>query len=402
MANTLLNQGGSPAIVIAREGLRIIRNNMVAGSLVHREYREEFDKKVGDTITIRKPNKFTATDGATRTNQNIVEPSTTMTINYRKHVSWAFTSKELTLTVDEYNKKYIEPAMNVLADQVDLAVLSYGQKFYNMVGTPGTVPNAFSILGDAATKLDNEGTPTADRSTVLNPAANWTMADALKGLFNESMAQSFVRKGKLGTLAGTDVYMGQNVARATLGPRGGSPLVNGASQTGTSLITDGWTASAATRVAVGDVFTIANVFAVNPVNQASTGQLRQFVVVSGSAVASDGSGNLTLTVSPAITTSGAYQTVSAGPADNAALTFLGTASTSYAANIMFHRNALGLVTLPLEMPDGVAFKSRATYDGVSVRVVKDYDIDNDEDIIRMDILFGVKEFYPEHGVRIGG
>ena len=396
-SNTLINPS-----IIAKEGLRIIRNNMVAGNLVHREYVEEFGKKVGDTITIRKPNKFTATPNATRSNQNVVEPSTTMVINYRYHVSWAFTSKELTLTVDEYSKRYIAPAMNTLADQVDLAVLSYGQKFYNTVGTPGTVPSAFSTLGDAATKLDNEGAPTDDRSTVLNPAANWTMADALKGLLNADMARDFVRKGKLGSLAGTDVYMGQNVARATLGPRGGTPLVNGGSQTGTSLITDGWTAAAATRVAVGDVFTIANVYAVNPVNQASTGQLRQFVVVSGSTVASDGSGNLTMTISPAITTSGAYQTVNAGPADNAALTFLGTASTAYAANLMFHRNAIGLAILPLDLPDGASFKSRATYDGVSVRVVKDYDIDNDEDIIRMDILFGVKELYPEHGVRIAG
>jgi hypothetical protein len=206
----------------------------------------------------------------------------------------------------------------------------------------------------------------------------------------------------LGNIAGADIYASQNVPTWTYGPRGGAPLVNGAGQTGTSLVTDGWTAAAATRVAVGDVFTIASVFAVNPVNKQSTGQLRQFVVASGSNTASDGAGNLTLTISPPITTSGAYQTVTAGAADNAALTFVGTASTSYPHNGMFHRDAFALVTVPLELPRGATFKARASYDGVSVRVINDYDIDNDRDIIRLDVMYGTKTLYPELACRIVG
>jgi hypothetical protein len=407
-ANTLLNPINAPGL-IAKESLRILRNSMVAGGLVHREYKNEFvNAKTGGTVTIRKPVKFVASSGATRANQNITEQTTSISVDQRRHVSWAFNSEDLTDTIEKYSERYLQPAMNTLADQVDLSLLALGQKFYNAVGTPGTVPATFAVLGDAATKLDNEACPQDDRSTILNPNANWSMSNALANFgFNQSMNNDVIRKGKLGRLANSDVYMGQNVARATLGARGGTPLANAASpQTGASLITDGWTNST-TVVAVGDVFTIGTVsanqvFAVNPVNYASTGQLRQFVVATGSSVTSSAGGALTLTISPAVTITGAYQNCSQGIVDNAPLTFLGTASTAYSANLMFHRDALGLVTVPLAMPDGVAFKARATHEGVSVRVIKDYDIDNDEDIIRLDIFYGVKELYPELGVRVMG
>lgn len=387
--------------MIARKALKRLTNNLVMGGLVHREYKNEF-VKVGDTVSIRKPVKFLVSDGSTRVNQDVTETSVPFVINKRKHVSWKFSTQDLTLKIEEYDERYIAPAVNVLADQVDVDLLALSTDVYNSVGTPGTTPNAYSILGDAATKLDDEAVPSGDRYVVLNPKANWTMADALKTLLNSQMNADFVRKGKLGTIAGADVYMGQNVTRFTTGPKGGTPLVAGGSQTGTSLITDGWTAAAATRVAVGDVFTLANVFAVNPVNKQSTGVLRQFVVASGSNVASDAGGNLTLTIAPAITTTTAYQTVNAGPADNAALTFVGTASTAYPQNLMFHKSCFGLVVCPLELPDSAGFKSRATADNVSIRVVKDYDIDADDEIIRLDILYGVKTLYPELGVRIWG
>lgn len=394
MANTLITPS-----VIAKESLRVLSNNVVMGDLVHREYKNEF-VKVGDTVTIRKPVKFSASDGATRVNQDVTETSTSIVINKRKHVSWKFSTSDLTLKIEEYSERYIKPAMNVLADQVDLDLLALASDVYNTVGTPGTTPNAFSILGDAAVKLDNESVPSAMRRTVLNPAANWTMADSLKTLQNEGMNKDFVRKGKLGDIAGSEVFMSQNVSRILTGARGGTPLVNGASQTGASLITDGWSASITNIIRVGDVFTIAGVYAVNPVNKQSTGQLRQFVCTANNS--SSAGGAVTIAISPSITTSTAYQNVDAGPADNAALTLVGSAATSYPANLMFHRDAFALVMVPLELPKGASFKARSTYDGLSVRVVNDYDIDNDEDIIRLDILYGVKTLYPEFATRITG
>jgi hypothetical protein len=163
--------------VIAKEGLRVLKNNLVAGQLVHREYKNEF-VKVGASVTIRKPVKFVASDGATRVDQDVTETSTSITIDKRKHVSWHFSSQDLTLTIEEYSKRYIQPAIGVLADQMDLDTLLLVKDVYNQVGTPGTTPNAFSILGDAATKLDLEAAPKMDRATVLGPAANWAMAMA--------------------------------------------------------------------------------------------------------------------------------------------------------------------------------------------------------------------------------
>ena len=170
-------------------------------------------------------------------------------------------------------------------------------------------------------------------------------------------------------------------------------------------MTDGWTAGSAVLKA-GDVFTIAGVYAVNPVpGEGSTGKtvlpyLQQFVVQGD--VSADGGGAASLTISPPIITSGPYQTVTAAPADNAAITVLGTASTAYPQNLAFHRNAFALVTVPLEMPDGATFKARESANGLSVRVVKDYDINADEDIIRLDILFGRKAIYPDLACRLVG
>lgn len=397
MSNTLITDD-----IIAKEALRVLRNKMQVGALVNRQFKKEF-VKVGDTVRVRKPVKFLALDSVNgaRTNQDVTEQYTNVVINKRKHVSWNFSTQDLTLKIEEYSARYIAPAMNVLADAVDLDGLAEAANVYNAVGTPGTTPASFAVFGNAATKLDDECAPSDMRSTVLSPAANWSMADALKALPKESMSEDLVRKGALGRIAGSMMYASQNVAKITTGARGGTPAINGASQTGDTLAVDGWSNSVTNVVRAGDVFTIAGVYAVNPVNKAVSSVLRQFVVTA--AANSTGGGAIAaMAISPAITTSGPYQNVSAGPADDALLTFLGTAATAYPANIMFHRDAFTLVTVPLELPRGAAYKARATYEGLSVRVINDYDIDNDVDIIRLDIMYGWKTIYPELACRIFG
>jgi hypothetical protein len=260
--------------------------------------------------------------------------------------------------------------------------------------------------------------PSDMRKAVLNPAAGYAIAGTATNIYNPNNSKSYT-EGEIGRIAGLNTFSTQNIASMTNGQRGGTPLVNGASQNTTyelakagtngnsqSLITDGWTAAAASRIVAGEVFTIAGVFAVNPVPGAgTTGKrvmpyLQQFTVLA--AASSDVSGNLTATISPAIITSGPYQTVSAAPADNAALTFVGTASTAYPQNLMIHKNAIALITVPMELPDGINFKARESHNGLSMRVVKQYDIDNDVDRIRLDVLYGSKCIYPELGVRITG
>jgi hypothetical protein len=398
---------------IAKEALFQLENNCVLGANVHRQYKKEF-VKIGDSVTIRRPVKFLASDGATRVTQDVTELSTSITINKRKHVSWKFSTQDLTLTIEEYSERYIKPAMIALANKVDEDGCEVAAKnFYSSSGTPGTTPNAFSFLSSAAQKLDDGAVPDDGmRRIFFNPAARWAMANGMGGtgsggVFNADIVHGMVRRGMLGQIANFDIYGDQNVYRLQTGVRGGTPLTNGVpANNASTLVIDGATASVTNWARAGDVFTIAGVNAVNPISKQDTGVLQQFVVLA--AANSDGTGNVTLSIAPnLINASGtnigaAYQTVSALPADNAALTFIGTANTTYPQNLAFHENALALVTVPLELPDSAAFKARADWRGYSIRVVKDYDIDADEEIIRLDIMYGWKAIYPDLGHRIWG
>ncbi len=194
--------------------------------------------------------------------------------------------------------------------------------------------------------------------------------------------------------------MAQNVQNHTTGlfSTSATPLVNGASQTGATLVTDGFNASSST-VKEGDVFTIAGVYAVNPKTGASTGSLRQFVVTADTT---SSGGAMTIPISPSIITDGALQTVTASPADNAAITFAGTEDTSYPINIAYHKDCFTLACRPLEIPQSVTWGARESYNGLSVRAIKDYDIDEDKEVLRFDVLYGVLCQNPSFGCRIIG
>lgn len=390
MANTIITP-----TMIAKEALMQVENNLVMGNIVHRDYKKEF-VKVGGTVNIRKPVKFVASDGATRVNQDVTESNTSIAVDKRKHVSWLFSTQDLTLSIAEYSERYIKPAAIALANKVDEDLCNLYVNLFAAAGTAGTTPATFAALAAAGQKMDEMAIPKEGRYLVLNPAAEWSLADGLKGVFQSEIVKEILREAYLGRIGKFDMAGDQNIVSHTKGVATGTPLVNGATQTGASLITDGWTASQTPILKAGDIFTLAGVYAVNPISKASTGTLQQFVATA--AANSDGAGNSTIAISPSITTSGAYQTVSGSPADNAAITVV----ASHAANMAFHKNCHALVMVPLEMPDGAAFKARETHNNISIRVVKDYDISADTDIIRLDILYGVKTIYPDLGVRLLG
>lgn len=410
MANTIV----TPSIV-AKTAVRILENELVMAGMVYRGYEDEFDKKVngysvGDTITVRKPTDFTVRDGAVMSTQDVTEGKTTITVDKQKGVDFAFTSKELTLNIDELAERVIRPAMVQLANQVDLDVMAQYKNIPNWVGTPGQTVDSFADFAKAPTRMDLGSVPQDTRAAVLSPTDYWAMAGSQTALYMQNVAQGAYRKGRIGEIGGVDTYMSQNVPTHTVGPLGGTPLVNGGAQGVTyasvkdvgnqSLITDGWTAAAAARVKAGDVFTIAGVFDVNPVTKATLPHLKMFTVVADAS--SDGSGNATLTIAPPIIASGAFQTVSAVPADNAAMTFLGTASTGYAQNLVFHKNAFALVVVPLVKPPGAIDVSRETYKNITARVIPVYDGTNDKSAWRLDILYGVKTIDPRLAVRLSG
>lgn len=411
MANTIITPD-----IIAKEALAQLENNLVLSNQVHREYKKEFTGGVGDSVSIRKPVKFYTADGATRVNQDVEEKSTSITVDERKHVSWKFSTQDLTLSIEEYSERYIKPAMITLANTMDRSGHALYKRVWNSVGTPGTTPSSFADLAAAAQRLDEMAVMADNRTMMLNPAAHYSVAgDQLTLDAVGSMGKSAYEDAMVGRIAKFGTFSTQNISNHTVGAYGGTPLVNGASQNVTyasatgantqTLVTDGWTASTNVLKA-GDVFTLAGVYAVNPVpGEGTSGKLtmpylQQFTVIND--VTSDGTGNATVTISPAIITSGPFQTVDAAPADNAAITVNGTASTAYPQNVGFHKNAFALVTVPLEMPDGASFKARESHNGLSLRVVKDYDIDTDDDIIRIDALYGWDAIYPDLACRLWG
>lgn len=410
MPNTTLT-----ADIIAKEALMILDNNLVMAKQVFRGYEDEYSKNingytVGDTISVRRPTDFTVRDGATASNQDVVEGKTSIVVNKQKGVDFKFTSAELTLKIEELSERVIKPAMVQLANQIDRDCMALYDDVWNWVGTPGQVVNSYADFSKAPKRLDQLAVPTDGRSAVLSPDDHWDLLGSQTALFIQDAARGAYRQGSLGMIGGVDTYMSQNTPTHTVGPLGGAPAVSGGSQNVAydtvkntyvqNLLTKGWTAAAAARVKAGDVFTIANIYAVNPVTKAVQPYLQQFVVQSDAS--SDGSGNATLSIAPPIITTGAFQTVSAVPADSALLTFQGTANTGYAQNLVFHKNAFALVTVPMVRPPGAVDVSRQSYKGTSVRLIPYYDGSNDVSNWRLDVLYGVKTLDGRLATRLSG
>lgn len=382
--------------IVSKETLLMLENNLVFAGKVNRQFENQF-YKIGSTITVRKPNRFTVTNGPGLSIQNITEPSTSITISNQRHVDFQFSSQDLTLTVEEFSDRYLKPAAAELANDLDFGIGANYTSVFNEVGTPGTVPASFQAIANVGQRMDEGAVPQDGRVLILNPAAYWSLANALTTLFVKSVAEPAL-KGFLANIANFEIYLDQNIQAQTVGAYAGSGVVNGAGQTGSTLVTNGWNASITGLLSVGDVFTIAGVFAINPKNRKSTGSLQNFVVTA--AANSDSGGNSTISISPAITTSGPYQTVSNSPANLSAISVKGSASTTYFQNVGFVKDAFGLVVVPMELPDGVDFKARETYKNLSMRIVRAWDVNNDVFPCRMDILWGTATYYPELAVRL--
>lgn len=401
MANTLLT-----ADLITNRALSVLENEVVFSGLVNRPVDDVFgnqELQAGDTTRIRLPDRGTYRSGATYTPDNITESSVSITLA-QGGADCNVTSKELTLDIAEFGDRILKPRMVTIANQIDKDGLAQYANVYNQVGTAGTSPNAASFILDGGVVLDNNSVPDdGTRSIVLSPKHNASMVGGLTGLFNPQAAiGDQYKKGLMGKdTLGFDFYKSQNTPSHTVGALGGTPLVNGSTASGaTTLVTDGWTAAAAARVAVGDVFTIANVYEVNPITQINTGRLKQFTATAVGS--SDGSGNMTISISPAIISSGKFQNVSALPADNAALTFTGTASTAYSTSMIFHKEAFAMAMADLYLPSGVDMAARKRLNGFSIRMVRAYDVNNDKLPLRLDVLYGWVTARPDFACRLIG
>jgi len=392
--NTLVSSS-----IVTKESLLQLENQLGMAKLVYRDWENKFGKD-GETLSIRKPNVFRATKARVRTNSALTESTTTLTRATQTHVSFEWSTKQMTDTIERISERYVQPAMSAIANVIDVDLYALYKSVYNQVGTPGSAPDGYDVFADARRRLNEEAIPLKNRFVNLNPEAEAEVLKGLKGLFNEKLINDIIADGALGSLAGLDFYMAQNVQNHTTGlfSTSATPVVNGASQTGATLVTDGFNASSST-VKEGDVFTIAGVYAVNPKTGASTGSLRQFVVTADTT---SSGGAMTIPISPSIIVDGALQTVTASPADGAALTFAGTEDTSYPVNIAYHKDCFTLACRPLEIPQSVTWGARESYNGLSVRAIKAYDIDEDKEVLRFDVLYGVLCQNPSFGCRIIG
>lgn len=398
--NTLLT-----IAMITREALRVLENQLTFTKNVNRQFDDKFGvdgAKIGTVVNVRVPPRYIPRIGQALALQDATETQVPVTLNTQLGVDLAFSSVDLALSIDDFSDRFLAPAVAAIANQIDASGMALYKQIYQSVGTPGTVPNALFTYLSAGVALDNSAAPMDGQRTVtINPLMQATIVDALKGLFQQAtqIAQQY-EKGQMGTAAGFDWYMDQNVQTHTYGPQGGVPLVSGANQTGTSLLTKGWTAAAAARLNQGDTFTIAGVYQVNPQSRQSVGVLQTFVVTQD--FSSDGSGNGTISISPAITPSGQFQTVNSSPADSAAITVTGSASQLSPQGIAMHKDALTMVTADLPLPRGVDMAARMSDKqlGISIRMVRAYDINMDRFPCRLDVLYGWAVLRPELACRV--
>ena len=401
MANTLLTID-----MITRKALEILENNLVLTRNVNRQYDDSYaveGAKIGTTLRIRLPDRALVTDGAALQVQDDNEQFTTLTVASQKHIGVNFTTAEMTMQLDDFAERVLKPRISQLAASIDADVANSFNGIYQSVGTPGTTPSSTAVLLAAQQKLNEAAAVMSPRYVTVNPAANASLIEGMKGLFNPVSTISAQFKNGMfgeGILGFEELNMSQSIKQFTTGTRTGAHTVTTTvSAQGTSSIAI--TGTGTQTIKKGDVFTIANVYAVNPQTRESTGSLQQFVVTED--VAASGGAYAAVKIIPAIyTSSNALATVDSFPQSGAAVTFLGGASTQYPQNLVYHRDAIAFATADLLRPQGVDMASRQVHNGISMRVVRQYDINNDRMPCRIDVLYGYSVIRPQMAVRLWG
>ena len=391
--------------MITRKALEILENNLVITRNVNRQYDDSFaveGAKIGSTLRIRLPDRALVTDGAALQVQDDNEQFTTLTVASQKHIGVNFTSAELTMQLDDFAERVLKPRISQLASSIDADVANVYKYVGNTVGTPGTTPSTSLVLLQAQQKLNENAAVMSPRYATVNPAANAGLVEGMKGLFNptDTISKQF-KNGMMGTgvLGYDEINMSQSIKQHTTGTR----VATGNSVT-TTVSTQGAASIALTvgsglTVKQGDVFTVADCFAVNPQTRESTGSLFQFVALADATAVSTA---IVVDVAPIYTAANALATVDSFPVSGKAVVFVGAASSQYAQNLAYHKDFATFATADLLLPQGVDMAARAVHNGISLRIVRQYDINNDRMPCRIDVLYGYSAIRPQMGVRIWG
>ena len=391
--------------MITRKSLEILENNLVITRNVNRQYDDSFaveGAKIGSTLRIRLPDRALVTDGAALQVQDDNEQFTTLTVASQKHIGVNFTSAELTMQLDDFAERVLKPRISQLASSIDADVANCYKTVGNTVGTPGTTPATSLVLLQAQQKLNENAAVMSPRYATVNPAANAGLVEGMKGLFNptDTISKQF-KNGMMGTgvLGFEEINMSQSIKQFTTGSRAATGGTTSAAVTAEGATTISMTVGSGVTVKQGDVFTIADCYAVNPQTRESTGSLFQFVAAADATAVSTA---ITVTVSPIYSAGNALATVDSLPGNSKAVVFVGAASTQYPQNLVYHKDAITFATADLLLPQGVDMAARAVHNGISLRVVRQYDINNDRMPCRIDVLYGFNTIRPQMACRLWG
>lgn len=397
MANTILTP-----TAVTREAQRILHQKLNFVGSINRQYDSSFAQsgaRIGDSLKVRLPNQYTVRTGATLTTQDTSETSTTLQVATQKGVDLTFSSAELSLSLDDFSARILEPAMAVLAANIEADALNMYKDVYQISDEDGVAVSLKSFLYGRQKLNDSLAPQDNNRSAIISTDHSVKLVDALKGLFHDSSAiKEQYKEGIMGRTAGFDFYENTLLVPHTTGTavKTTTYTVNGAvtANGSTSMVV---ASAGSTTFKQGDIITVAGCFRVHPETKVSTGVLQQFVVTADYA---GGAG--TVSFAPAIYTSGGRQNVvAAGLANGSAIVKVGAAaSETLTPSMVYHRDAFTFATADLVLPKGVDFAAREVMDGISMRTVRQYTISNDSYPCRIDVLYGYKTIRPELACRI--
>jgi P22 coat protein - gene protein 5 len=398
---------------ISKEIVRLLENELVLGKLVGTDSLENEKVESGGSVKVRRQMQYLGQDNnldLTSFSEDVIEG----TVNVQMDQTWSnkvtVSAIDRTLSFDRYSNMILKPMARRGAERIEASIAALYPNFYWYAGTPGTIPSTFSALADAGAIFSDAGNAMGGRMAAHSPAATAKLANTIAATYVNSNNKVALEKAMIGNFAGFDNYQSVFAPTHTVGVATGTPTVNGASQNVTyatardtysqSLVTTAWTASTAGILNAGDVFTIAGVFAVNPNTKASTGRLQTFTQLT--TVASGAAGATTLTISPPIITSGAFQTVTAAPANGAAITVVsGTGGVAYRQSLLLDPMSIALVSRPLDIPAGEGLKtSTVSGEFTTMSVTSWLDGNTLNENMRFDMLYKPIVLDPRRGMRL--
>lgn len=398
--------------MITRESLRVLHSKLGFVGNVNRQYDSQYAKsgaKIGSTLNVRMPSKYTVRTGANLSAQDHIERSIPLTCNSQYGVDVSFTSVELTMQLDDFSKRIIEPAMAQLAAKIEGDCLTDAYKLVpNYVNATTNAKMTYAYFQTAGAQLTRNLANLSGRTALMNPASKVEFMDAVKGLFQDSNGiKEAYREGRMGRTGGFDVYESTLLPTHTTGSLAGSSVVTG--EPATTTTANSWVsqttlsvtgATSTTTLKAGDIITLSYHYACHPETKANYGQLRRFVVQSDVTLTTAANA-YAVTVKPGIMTGtgNAYQNVvlsGATVASGAAVSLVGAVSTPFAQDLFFHEDAFAFVTADLEDVSRYgAWGARDSMDGISMRIARQYAIGTDTVPCRIDVLFGFGGLYPE-------